>query len=173
MKKTTAAVLVAGMFMAAPAAYADITVGFSGVLSGPQGVLGQDQRDGFMLAIEQLGGKLGGQKATIHIEDDQLKPDVGAQIVQKFLERDKVDAIVGLGFSNVLMAELRRIKDSGVVALATNAGPGPVAGKLCTPNLFAVGWQNDAMSEAMGQYVQDMGHKNAYLMTTNYQAGRD
>lgn len=173
MKKTTIAALATGLFLAVPAAQADVTVGFSGVLSGPQGVLGQDQRDGFMLAIEQLGGKFGDQKVNVVIEDDQLKPDVGAQIVQKFLERDKVDAIVGLGFSNVLMAELRRIKDSGVVAIATNAGPGPIAGKLCAPSLFSVAWQNDTMSEAMGQYVQDVGHKNAYLMTSSYQAGKD
>ena len=171
--KKLIAALATALGMAAPLAHADITIGFSGVLSGPQGVLGQDQRDGFMLAIEQLGGQLGGQKANIIIEDDQLKPDVGAQTLQKFLERDKVDAVVGLGFSNVLMAELRRIKESGVPALATNAGPGPVAGKLCLPNLFAVGWQNDVMAEAMGQYVQDLGLKTAYLMTSNYQAGRD
>lgn len=173
MKKTMIAAFVAGLFLAAPAAHADITVGFSGVLSGPQGVLGQDQRDGFLLAMEQLGGKFGEQKVNVVVEDDQLKPDVGAQIVQKFLELDKVDAIVGLGFSNVLMAELRRIKDSGIPAIATNAGPGPVAGKLCTPNLFGIAWQNDTMSEAMGQYVQDVGHKNAYLMTSSYQAGKD
>src|SRR5690606_5497477 len=173
MKKTAIAAFAAGLFMAVPAAHADITVGFSGVLSGPQGVLGQDQRDGFLLAIEELGGKLGGQKVNVVIEDDQLKPDVGGQIVQKFLERDKVDAIVGLGFSNVLMAELRRIKDSGVVAIATNAGPGPIAGRLCAPNLFGLAWQNDTMSEAMGQYAQDVGHKNAYRMSSAYQAGKD
>lgn len=171
--KTLLAALATALGLAAPLAHADITIGFSGVLSGPQGVLGQDQRDGFLLAIEQLEGKLGGQKANVIIEDDQLKPDVGAQILQKFLERDKVDAVVGLGFSNVLMAELRRLKESGVVALSTNAGPGPVAGKLCLPNLFGVAWQNDTMSEAMGQYVQDLGLKTAYLMTSNYQAGRD
>jgi len=173
MKKSMIAALLAGLALGAPAARADVTVGFSGVLSGLQAVLGQDQRDGFLLGLEHLDGKLGGQKADIVIEDDQLKPDVGAQIVQKFLERDKVDAVVGLGFSNVLMAELRRIKDSGVPAIATNAGPGPVAGKLCTANLFGLAWQNDTMSEAMGQYVQDMGHKNAYLMTSSYQAGKD
>ena len=46
-----------------------------------------------------LGGSLGGQKAVVIRDDDQLKPDVGAQIVQKFIEKDKVDVIVGLGFS--------------------------------------------------------------------------
>jgi len=154
-------------------AHADITVGFSGVLSGPPAALGQDQYDGFMLGLEQLGGALGGQKATVIREDDQLKPDVGAQIVQKFIEKDKVDVIVGLGFSNVLMAEHRRIRDSGVVAISTNAGPAPIAGRMCLPNLFVMGWQNDSMSEAMGQYVKDQGYKNVYLMSLNYQAGKD
>jgi len=173
MKKTTVAVLMAGIILGTPAAYADVNIGFSGALSGSQGALGQDQRDGFLLALDQLGYKFGGQKVNVTIADDQLKPDVGSQIMQKFLELDKVDAIVGLGFANVLMAELRRIKDSGVPALATNAGPGPIAGKLCTPNLFVVAWQNDTMPEAMGQYAQDMGRKSAYLMTSNFQAGRD
>lgn len=168
------AVLAAAATLAgAGAARADITIGFSGVLSGPQAALGQDQYDGLMLGIEQLGGSLGGQKAVVLREDDQLKPDVGAQIVQKFIERDKVDAVVGLGFSNVLMAELRRIKDSGVVAISTNAGPAPIAGRMCLPNLFVLGWQNDSMSEAMGQYVKDQGYRRAYLMSSNYQAGKD
>ncbi len=156
----------------ANAAMADIRIGFTGVLSGPQAALGQDQYDGLMLGIEQLGGSLGGQKAVVIRDDDQLKPDVGAQIVQKFIEKDKVDVIVGLGFSNVLMAELRRIKESGVVALSTNAGPAPIAGRMCLPNLFVLGWQNDSMSEAMGKYVKDQGYKRAYLMSSNYQPAR-
>jgi branched-chain amino acid transport system substrate-binding protein len=36
---------------------------------------------------------------------------VGNLIVQKFIEKENVDVIVGLGFSNVLMAESRRIRD--------------------------------------------------------------
>lgn len=164
----------AALTVVAPqSARADIRIGFTGVLSGPQAALGQDQYDGLMLGIEQLGGSLGGQKAVVIRDDDQLKPDVGAQIVQKFIEKDKVDVMVGLGFSNVLMAELRRIKESGVVALSTNAGPAPIAGRMCLPNLFVLGWQNDSMSEAMGKYVKDQGYKRAYLMSANYQAGKD
>jgi branched-chain amino acid transport system substrate-binding protein len=172
MKKYAIAGLVAALFTAT-AARADITIGFSGVLSGPQAALGQDQHDGFMLGLQLLGGSLGGQKARVISEDDQLKPEVGTLVVQKFIEREKVDAIVGLGFSNVLMAEVKRIKDSGVVALTTNAGPAPLAGKMCMPNLFVMGWQNDGNSEAMGRYLQDKGYKRTYLMAPNYQAGKD
>jgi branched-chain amino acid transport system substrate-binding protein len=173
MKKIPIAAVLASAFFCASAARADITIGFSGVMSGPSAALGQDQYDGLMLGIELLGGSLGGQKARVLREDDQLKPEVGNLIVQKFIEKEKVDVIVGLGFSNVLMAESKRIRDSGVVALSTNAGPAPLAGKMCMPNLFVMGWQNDGMSEAMGRYVQEKGYKRAYLMAPNYQAGKD
>ncbi len=155
------------------AALADVTVGLSAPLSGSVAIVGQDQVDGFMLAVEELGGKFGGQTVRVVKEDDQLKPEVGNQIMRKFLEKEKVDAIVGLGFSNVLMAELRAIVQSGTVAIATNAGPSPVAGARCAPNLFSVAWQNDGASEAMGKYVQDKGYKHVYLMAPNYQAGKD
>lgn len=101
--------------LAVHAAYADVTIGFSGPLSGPVAAVGQDQYDGFMLGIEQLGTKLGGQNVKVLREDDQLKPELGNQIARKFIDRDKVDAIVGLGFSNVLMASLPRIVESGTV----------------------------------------------------------
>jgi branched-chain amino acid transport system substrate-binding protein len=149
------------------------TVGFIAPLSGPQAIVGQDQIDGFMLAIEQLGGKLGGQAVTVLKEDDQLKPEVGQQIVRKFIDKDKVDAIVGLSFSNVLMGSLPRLAESGTVAIATNAGPSPIAGAQCKPNVFSVAWQNDGAAEAMGKFAQERGVKRIALMAPNYQAGKD
>ncbi|WP_066269925.1 ABC transporter substrate-binding protein [Hydrogenophaga palleronii] len=149
------------------------TIGIMAPLSGPVAVVGQDQVDGFMLAVEQLGGKLGGKPATVLKEDDQLKPEIGGQIVRKFIDKDKVDAIVGLSFSNVMMASLPRIVESGTVAIATNAGPSPLAGAGCKANVFSTAWQNDGAAEAMGKFAQEKGVKRVYLMAPNYQAGKD
>jgi branched-chain amino acid transport system substrate-binding protein len=149
------------------------TIGLVAPLSGPQALVGQDQVDGFMLALDQLGGKLGGQPASVVKEDDQLKPEVGQQAVRKLIDKDKADAIVGLSFSNVLMGSLPRIAESGVVAIATNAGPSPLAGAQCKPNVFSMAWQNDGSAEAMGKFAQDKGLKRVYLMAPNYQAGKD
>jgi branched-chain amino acid transport system substrate-binding protein len=156
-----------------PAANAEVKIGFTGPLSGPVAAVGQDQYDGFMLGIEALGKKLGGEAVTVLREDDQLKPELGNQIARKLIDRDKVDAIVGLGFSNVLMASLPRIVESGTVAIATNAGPSPLAGAGCLPNVFSMSWQNDGTAEAMGKFAQDNGYKRVYLMAPNYQAGKD
>nr|WP_231602468.1 ABC transporter substrate-binding protein [Herbaspirillum chlorophenolicum] len=157
-----------------PAVAADaLKIGFSAPLTGSQAVVGQDQVDGFNLAVEQNGGKLGGRTVTLFKEDDQLKPEIGAQVVRKFVEKDKVDAIVGLGFSNVFMATLKTIVDSGVVAIGTNAGPSPVAGASCAANVFSVAWQNDGTAEAVGQYVKSRNFKRVVLLAPNYQAGKD
>ncbi|NQE48939.1 ABC transporter substrate-binding protein [Herbaspirillum rubrisubalbicans] len=150
-----------------------LKIGFSAPLTGSQAVVGQDQLDGFNLALEQAKGQLGGRPVTLFKEDDQLKPEIGSQIVRKFVEKDKVDAIVGMGFSNVFMAGLKTVVDSGVVAIGTNAGPSPVAGAGCAPNVFSVAWQNDGSAEAVGQYVKSKGYQRVVLMAPNYQAGKD
>nr|WP_315394530.1 ABC transporter substrate-binding protein [uncultured Duganella sp.] len=173
MNKKTLAAACALLLAAHLPALAQIKIGFSAPLSGPVAVVGQDQYDGFMLALEQGGGKLGGQAVTVLKEDDQLKPEVGNQIARKFIDKERVHAIVGLGFSNVMMASHKVIVDSGTVAIATNAGPSPVAGALCAANVFSVAWQNDGSAESMGKFMQEKGYKRVYLMAPNYQAGKD
>lgn len=174
MRRTHAASLLAGlMVLASQGALAEVKIGFMGPLSGPQGVLGQDQYDGFMLGVEMAGGKMGGEPVTVLKEDDQIKPELGAQITRKFIERDRVDAIVGLSATNVLMAARPRIVESGTVAIATNAGPASIAGAQCSPNLFVAAWQSDGPSEAMGKLAQEQGYKRVFLGAPNYQAGKD
>lgn len=164
---------VSGVLMMSTAAMAELTVGFSGPLSGSQAVVGQDQLDGFLLGVAMRGGKLGGEKVKVLTADDQLKPEVGMQIVRQFIQRDHVDALVGLGYSNIVVANLPRLKESGVVAIATGAGPSQMAGADCGANVFSVSFQNDGFGEAIGKLMQDRGYKNVYLMTSNYQAGKD
>jgi branched-chain amino acid transport system substrate-binding protein len=102
-----------------------------------------------------------------------LKPEVGNQIIRKFIDKERVHAVVGLGFSNVLMASLKPLVESGTLAIATNAGPSPLAGASCAANVFSVAWQNDGAAESMGKYMQEKGIKRVYLMAPNYQAGKD
>lgn len=165
--------LLASSQLVAMPAFADIKIGFNGALSGPAAGLGQDQYDGFMLALEKLGGKLGGQATTVIKEDDQVKPEVGLQAIRKLIEKDRVDALVGLGFTNVLMAVLPQIQQSGIVALATNSGPLALSGAGCKSNVFSMAWQSDGPAEAMGVFAQQKNFGKVYLMAPNYQAGKE
>ncbi|MEN9560123.1 MAG: hypothetical protein RLZZ502_1334 [Pseudomonadota bacterium] len=165
------AVAVAGAM--AVQAQSPVRIGFVGELSGPQGALGQDQYDAFMMLVEANGGKLGGVPVQIFKEDSQLKPDVANQVVDKLLEKDKVQIITGVTFSNIMMAVHKKITDKGVFLIGSNAGPSPIAGAACSPYQFITSWQNDNQAEVVGQYATNMGYKNVIGMAPNYQAGKD
>jgi branched-chain amino acid transport system substrate-binding protein len=160
--------------MSEPALAADkVKVGFVSTLSGPSSALGIDIRDGFLLAVKLNGGRLGGLPAEVVIADDQFKPDVGKQLFERMIKRDKVDFMTGVVFSNILLAGLPEAVEGKTFYLSPNAAPSPIAGKECSPYFFAVSWPNDAYHEAAGQYATTKGFKNAYLIAPNYQAGKD
>ena len=169
----TAGLVASVALMSATASAQSVKVGVMLTLSGPAAVLGQHARDGFNLGIKHLGGKLGGLNADVVIVDDELKPDVGVQKVQALLERDKVDVIVGVIFSNVMMAISKPVFDAQIPIISPNAGPSPLAGKGCSPWFFSTAWQNDQNHEAMGKAAQDAGYKKVVLIAPNYQAGKD
>lgn len=150
-----------------------VKVGFVGTLSGPSSALGIDIRDGFLLAVKLNGGRLGGLPAEVIVADDQFKPDVGKQLFERMIKRDKVDFMTGVVFSNILLAGLPEAIEGKTFYLSPNAAPSPIAGKECSPYFFAVSWPNDAYHEAAGQYATTKGFKNAYLIAPNYQAGKD
>lgn len=150
-----------------------LKIGFLNTFTGAVSVSGEEQYNGFMLAIEQRGGKLGGVPVQVLKEDDQFKPEVGTQVVQKLIERDGVPIIVGITGSNVMMAVAKPIMDAGVFLISTNSGPSPLAGAACSPNFFSTSWQNDNIAEVVGQYATDQGYKKMVLMTANFQGGKD
>lgn len=152
---------------------ADLKIGFLATLSGSIGAMGQDQYDGFMLGLEELGGKLGGKTVEVIKEDDQIKPDVGIQLAQKLVTQDKVPIIVGVSYSNVMMAVHKRITDAGVFLIGSASGPSPLAGADCSPYFFSTSWQNDQMSEAIGKHATDKGYKKIFAMGPNFQGWKD
>ena len=169
-------ILLAAMLAGATAAVlaqAPLKIGFMAELSGPQGALGQDQYDAFMLVVDQNGGKLGGVPVQIIKEDSQLKPEVATQLVDKLIEKDKVPIITGITFSNVMMAVHKKITEKEVFLIGSNAGPGPIAGAQCSPYSFITSWQNDNQAEVVGEYANTKGYKRVIGMAPNYQAGKD
>ena len=150
-----------------------IVVGAMLDVSGPFAVLGSDMRKATDLAIEHLGGKLGGVPLEVVHADDKSNPGTAVQLATKLVERNKVHMITGLMSSGVMMAVYKPIVDAGVFIVGSNAGPSPLAGAKCHPNVFVTSWQNDTLDEAMGQYMVDQGVKGLYLMGLDYQAGWD
>lgn len=150
-----------------------VKIGFMAELSGPQGALGQDQLDAFMMVVDRNGGKLGGVPVEILKRDTQLKPEVANQVADELMEKEHVPIVTGLTFSNIAMAVAKKLTTGGVVVIGSNAGPAPLAGAQCSPNLFNTAKQNDQYAEAMGKYATEKGYKKVLALAPNYQAGKD
>ncbi|MBN9064563.1 MAG: ABC transporter substrate-binding protein [Rhizobiales bacterium 65-9] len=166
------AAAIASAFAAPPASAAEaVKIGMITTLSGPAGYLGQDIRDAFKLAIKD--GKLGGVPVELKVEDDALKPGNGKQIADRMLSDDRIRLFTGINFSNVAEAAVPDIVDAGAFYISPNAAPSNFAGKNCNKNYFVASWQNDALHEAGGEYVNKLGYKSAVIIAPNYQAGKD
>lgn len=160
-------------FALSSASFAQVKIGFITTLSTPAGYLGADARDGFLLAVSEEGGKLGGTAVDVVVEDDKLKPADGKQIAEKFLQSDKIKLFSGVIFSNVAGAVVPTILESGGIFVSPNAGPSNFAGKGCNKNYYVTSWQNDNLHESAGALAKKLGYKRMVILAPNYQAGKD
>jgi branched-chain amino acid transport system substrate-binding protein len=176
MRKSTliAGAVIAALAFAGPvAAQQKVRIGFISTFSGPQGVMGQFMKESVELAIEHLGGKVGGLPVEMFYGDDQLKPDVGVQVAEEMLKKNQVDFVSGIIWSNVMMAVVPVVTGANKIMVGSNAGASPLAGAQCNRLYFSTSWNNDQTPEAMGKYLQDQGINDLYVMAPNYQAGKD
>jgi branched-chain amino acid transport system substrate-binding protein len=149
-----------------------IKIGFLTTLTGPAAFLGKDMVNGAQLALEELGGRMGGVPAELVVEDDQLDPKTGVQKARKLLESDKVNLLAGMIFGNVTAAVQGVAVKSGVITVATVGSIPNILGEDCNPNYFTVSWTIDSNYEALASYLNQTGVKTVALMAPNYIAGK-
>jgi len=109
-------------------AMADKTkIGMITTLSGGGSSLGIDVRDGFQLALKMSGTK----DVELLIEDDARKPAKAVQIADKFIQKDKVDILTGIIFSNLAMAVIPSVVEKDIFYISPHAGPSALALAKC------------------------------------------
>lgn len=172
MKKLISAALTASM-LTTPVWADSVKVGFVTTLTTPAAVIGNDMKKAVDLAVEHMGGKMGNLDLEVIYGDDGFAPDTGKQATDKLVKQDDVDFVAGFIWSHVLLASRKSALDAGKFLISANAGPSPVAGKLCHENFFSTSWQNDQTPMAMGEVLNQNGVKSIYLMAPNYAAGKN
>lgn len=174
-KPISAAVACASLLLSSSLASAadSVKVGFVTTLTTPAAVIGNDMKDAVDLAMEHIGGKMAGKPVDLIMEDDGFKPEIGKQKADKLVKQDNVDFVAGFIWSHVLLASRKSVLDAGKFLISANAGPSPIAGKLCHENFFSTSWQNDQTPMAMGEVLNQKGVKSIYIMAPNYAAGKN
>lgn len=119
-----AAALLVG---AAPArAESVVKIGAALSMTGPAAAYGAQQKACILAAVEQVnkGGALKGIKLEAVLEDDASTKEQGLAVFQRFINKDKVAAIIGPTLSNTAYATDPMAQQAGVPVVAvSNTAP--------------------------------------------------
>ena len=137
--------------------YADIT--------GPGSVVAA------RMAVEDFGIAAKGLKVEVLGADHQNKPDVGSNVVRRWIDVDKVDVIVDVPTSSIALAVTQIVKDKNKVFLVSGAAASDLTGKACSPN--TVHWTYDtwALANGTGKAIVQTGGKTWFFITADYAFG--
>ena len=148
-----------------------LKVGLMLPYTGTFAQLGVAIENGFRLAVDAQGGKLGGREIEYFKVDDESEPPKGVENANKLVQRDKVDVLIGTVHSGVQMGIQRVARESGVLSLIPNAGVHAATRALCAPNVFRTSFSNSQPTRALGKVMVDKGHKKTVWITWKYAAG--
>jgi len=123
------------------------------------------------MAVEDFGAAKKGMKVEIVVADHQNKPEVGSSIARQWFDVDKVDAIVDVPTSSVVLAVNQIVKEKNKVLIVSTGATVDLTGKACTPN--ALHWTYDTWSLAngTGTAVVKNGGNTWFFLTADYAFG--
>jgi branched-chain amino acid transport system substrate-binding protein len=152
-------------------AQAKLKIGFISAQSGPLNVLGLEQKRGFEIAMDHLGGKFGQTPIEVVVADSKGNPSATVQEISRLIDKEKVDLIVGLSASNELVAGVKPIVDAKIFFIGMNGGVAVNAGEQCNPYYFNASFQNAQLTTGMGAFMTKQGVKKLYLIGADFEAG--
>ena len=168
---TSAAALGALAPGIARAQAAKLRVGLMLPYTGTYAALGTAITQGFNIAVEENGGKLGGRDIEYFTVDDESEPSKATDNANRIVQRDKVDVLVGTVHSGVVMAMVKVARDTGTLLIIPNAGANAATGAQCAPNIFRTSFTNWQPAHPMGKVMYDKGHRKVVTLTWKYGAG--
>lgn len=163
----TAAALLSSVLVLAGAHYTQaqeaIVIGMSSPQSGGAAYLGQHQKWGAELAIEELnaGGGVLGRKLELLVQDNQCNPTQGASSAEQLIAVGKVSAIVGALCSSATLSIMPIIEKAGiplVVEIATSPKITELAGAGGNKWTFRINPSDAELAIGLANYLTQAGH---------------
>lgn len=165
---------IAQSVSAAPAE--PIRVGLNLPLSGPVGFLGQDERDGYELALEEINRKGGvlGRPLRLFYADNQCSPTEGVNAHRKLLDLDKVVVTIGGACSSATLAFMPLVEQARVpnlVQSATNPEITRRAGVGGNVWIFRLNVDDSIMAQTFSKVLAEKA-KTVVMIAANNDWGR-
>ncbi len=148
-----------------------IKIGLVTPLTGDVATFGQSTKNAVMIALDEVnkeGGVLG-KKIEVVVEDDRNDPKETANIVRKFIDKDKVTAIIGSLTSKCTLAGAP-VANSSKIPMVSSSSTNPKVTQV-GPYIFRVCFIDDFQGQVMAQFaLEELKAKKAAVL---YDVGND
>jgi len=155
----------------APAAPAEVKIGSLAEMTGFVAMLGEQQKKGITVALEQVGYEVAGRPIKFILEDTASDPITCMDKVRKLVETDKVGLIIGPILGPNTEAVSPYLQKMMVPAITVSAISWEVAGyrsMWCQTGLLS------GQTYGMGVYAYEvLGYRTISALTTDYSAGHE
>jgi len=147
-----------------------IKIGVMSPLSGEASQWGIPPKEGIQLALEMVKGKVDNKVIEVIYEDTQCDPAKGVNAVQKLINVDKVDAIIGAVCSSVTLA-IAPIVEENKVVLISPASTNPKISEA-GDYIFRVVPSDVLRGEIFADYIKnDVGLNKVAILYINNEGG--
>lgn len=123
------------------------------------------------MAIRDAGGSIDGKKIELLYADHQNKADVAAAKSREWIDRNKVDILIGGTNSAVSLAMANVATEKKKVFISTGGGTSALTGKQCSPYIVHYTYSTDALANGTGKSVVKNGGTDWFFITTDYAFG--
>ena len=123
------------------------------------------------LAIEDFGPTVRGKRIELVFAGHQNKTDIAATIVRKWIDEDKVDAIMDVGPSSAAIAVQEITRSKNRIFVISGGASSDLTGKYCSP--VGIHWTYDTYATANGtaKALVKQGGDTWYFLTADYTFG--
>jgi branched-chain amino acid transport system substrate-binding protein len=148
-----------------------------GVLNDQSGTYsdlsGKGSVEAVKMAVEDFGGKVLDMPVEVVFADHQNKPDIGASIVNEWIDVGQVDVVVDLPTTSVCLAVQEICKNKNRINIISTGASVILTNKNCSPNGFHWTYDNYALAKGTGLAMVKDGGDSWFFLTADYAFGHD
>jgi len=141
--------------------------------AGVYAPLGTDMKRAWDLFLERNNNKFGNYTVTTVTADEGEGPPTGVPAVQKLLQSDQVDILVGIVNSSTALGVKNMVVESKKLLIVSNAGAGDITGAARTPYIWRTSFTNAQVASVMGKVLGGTVTGGVFTIAPDYAAGAE
>lgn len=141
-----------------------LTIGMIGILSGDYAFVGENIRNGALLAQEEYNAKNPDSQVELVIEDDGFDSKKALSAYQKLTSIDEIDALINVSTPSIgAIYDLVTVEDMPVIQM----GEQPI--DPADDNIFQILPGNIPAEIELGEYIKEQGFTNPIVVYTQHE----